>query len=709
MQRKLRRLAPMPIGCVFIQWPTMSDDDIRTHFRTMRELGFTCLKGIMPCPGTPLRKLQELAIEADLSPWWYDEAGWEDPTPELLSRLGLPPDLPPAEALAQPVMRAHQRGLMLARIAAEDAWRVDRSRASDTQGSPFLPGKQDPDAVPGVNRLTRAVQLAESEWPDFIAWLRGTYRDVESLKQAWNAYSSSHSVAAASWRTWADVANGAPHFPQREFRHLRDILRYRSDRKLERLREAIREAQARDPHAPVRAGGEISIFLPHAAAGIDLEGFAHLMAEGGCFYPSMHPGWHLEEVEFELVRPTYMQAAQCADWARGAWSAPIESSGGPQWWSGGGKVPFVPEARDLQPAFTFTGGTMMQLLCTYLAAGFKGFGLWCWNPREAGWEAGEYALCDRNNAVTERARVVGAVGQAMCRYRRELWDAAKEPQVGLLQDWENDAMWAALAVNGRERYKREPMNARIGAARALIDANVPWEHVTPWQLAQGLGPRYRAIYLPACLALSAALLADLEAYVRQGGRLVLDMPGAWLDEYGRLLDTRPGSAFERLFGVVLHEYGHGNNQPARLGELAVSGFTAVLTPTTARATRAFDDGRPAITENALGAGRAIVLGLDAALQCRAPGQTAMQALLVETAIGAWHPDFRCDDAIVYRLAAPAADHYFIINDGPERATTLETPGYQYRRLTDAITAVPLIPGMPIALAAHSARWLRFEK
>jgi beta-galactosidase len=56
MQRKLKRLAPMPIGAVFISWPTMSEDEIRGHFRTMKQLGFTCLKGLMNCPGTPLER-----------------------------------------------------------------------------------------------------------------------------------------------------------------------------------------------------------------------------------------------------------------------------------------------------------------------------------------------------------------------------------------------------------------------------------------------------------------------------------------------------------------------------------------------------------------------------------------------------------------------------------------------------------------------------
>jgi beta-galactosidase len=603
------------------------------------------------------------------------------------------------EAMAHPKMIAYQTQLMHERVDRQAA-----TKAKHGKGNPFLPGDQDPNAVPGVNKLSPGTQLTAEEAPHFMDWLKRNYPDVEALKRAWNAYSGSHSLAAAKWQSWDDVAGGLLEFPQREFRHLRDILRFKADVKLARVRQATRAAQAADPNEPVRAGGEISIFLPHVSVGIDMEGYAGIMAEGGCFYPSMHPGWHLEEVEFELVRPTYMQAAMCADWAKGNWSAPIESSGGPQWWSGGGKVPFVPEVKPLQPAFTFDGGTMAQLICSYLGAGFKGFGLWCWNPREASWEAGEYALCDRNNEVTPRARRVGEFARAMVKHRRELWQARKEPLVGLFQDWENDAMWAALATSGRDRYKMEPTKARIGAARALINANIPWEHVTFRQLDKGLAGRYRVIYLPAVISLSPRLLDILTGYVREGGRVVLDMPGAWLDETGHLIATQPDSAFEKLFGVVLHEYAYANNQPFALGDLELKGFTAVLTPTTARVVQPYQNGHPGITENRLGAGTAVVLGAEAALQCLKPGNVAMERLLVETALGSLESPYACDGAIVYRLASSTADHYFLVNDGPAREVVLDTKAYRYAARIDVVTA-EAIDGR-IVLPANDARWIR---
>ena len=87
MQRKLRRLAPMPVGSVFLPWPGMTEDDARAHFRTMKKLGYTCLKQTMPTPEWPTERTLRLALEEGILPFWYAEGGYEDITPALLKKL----------------------------------------------------------------------------------------------------------------------------------------------------------------------------------------------------------------------------------------------------------------------------------------------------------------------------------------------------------------------------------------------------------------------------------------------------------------------------------------------------------------------------------------------------------------------------------------------------------------------------------------------
>lgn len=53
IQRKLREVAPMPVGVVLIRAPDMTAEEMRSNFRLIKELGFTWLEQVMACPGTP--------------------------------------------------------------------------------------------------------------------------------------------------------------------------------------------------------------------------------------------------------------------------------------------------------------------------------------------------------------------------------------------------------------------------------------------------------------------------------------------------------------------------------------------------------------------------------------------------------------------------------------------------------------------------------
>src|SRR6056297_2614300 len=58
MQQKFEKIAPVPVGSVYIMRPGETEEDIRKHFRTMKELGFTALKGLMTTPGWTEEEVQ---------------------------------------------------------------------------------------------------------------------------------------------------------------------------------------------------------------------------------------------------------------------------------------------------------------------------------------------------------------------------------------------------------------------------------------------------------------------------------------------------------------------------------------------------------------------------------------------------------------------------------------------------------------------------
>ena len=315
---------------------------------------------------------------------------------------------------------------------------------------------------------------------------------------------------------------------------------------------------------------------------------------------------------------------------------------------------------------------MTQLVLSYLAAGFKGAGFWSWNYRPTGFEAGEYALLDRTLKPTARAIQTGKLAQAANKYRDELWLVHKEPSVGVLINWDSDAIWAAMAVRQRDHFKHYPMQARVGISRALSNANVPWEYVTVDDLKAGLAPRYKAIYLPAQLAISNDGLKLLLAYAQQGGRVVLDAPGAAYDEHGKVLDTRKGSVFEQLFGVEA-------------------------------------TGLPAATRNKTGRGEGMILAWDASFELFLPGNEVAEQQLISQLAEGIERRYSCNGAIAYRIAAPEADHYFLLNDGPTKQVRLNTPGHRYSAIEDPVEGKALTLGEPITLEAYSGRWLRLKR
>ncbi len=703
MQRKIRRLAPVPLGVVFIQWPDMDLDDIRQQFQLMKRLGVTALKGVHVAEDIR-REVMHMALDEGLIPWWYGQGGWEEITDELCQKLGLDPSLPLAELREHPKMVEYQTAKLHERVDRE----CDRLEEGHRLGKL---SSESPAAL-----FTPDVTLLPDAIPAFVEWLKETYGSAQAVVEAWNM--TNHMIARSLPSSWEDVeafldkqvrdtrSMQTLYIPaHREYRRIRDMIRFKADLYLKGMAERVQQFHAAEPDAPFRAGGEMGLFLPFASRATDMEGIAGVMAQGGSFYPSIHLAWHFEEVQYEVPRPVYLQASTMADWFKGGWSGPWESTGGPQQLSGG-KANLYPQAKNTWPGSTVDAGVMTQLMLSYLAAGFRGFGLWCWNARTAGWEAGEFALLGRNLEVTERAEKVGRIGQACQKYRDEIWAARKEPLVGIFMDFDNDAIWTAASVGGREFYKRVPVFARLGAGRAMINQNVPFEFVSATDLRKGLAGRYPVIFLPAVLALAEDIQDILLEYARNGGRVVMDMPSAWYDTYGRMLPTAPASRFEQLFGCSIRDFQYSRNVPWRYRGRVLEGFTAELGLTTAAVAEPFEvTGLPAVTENAVGSGSAAVMVWEAALRCKDPGNVEAEADLVRVALAGREAPFTCDGAIAYRRSAPAADHYFLINDDEARTATLTTKP-TYASATDAVTGEPIDLSKPIDLPRYSGRWIR---
>ena len=307
-----------------------------------------------------------------------------------------------------------------------------------------------------------------------------------------------------------------------------------------------------------------------------------------------------------------------------------------------------------------------------------------------------------------RAIRAGKIAKAADKYRDEIWAAHKEPYVGVLVNWDNEAIWSAVSGPGRTHFKHYPVKARIGISRALINANVPWEHVTPTDLKKGLGKRYKVIYMPAQSAINDDLFPILQEFVKNGGRLVMDAPGGWWDAQGRVLKTGKGTPFEKLFGASIADFQYSNNVPQYIGEHQLDGFVFDIDVTSARVVEQFKLGYPAVTEHKYGKGTAVLLAADASFAMNKPGNNFMEEWTIKHTLGGLELPYSCDDAIVYRIASPKADHYYFINDDEAKEVSLNFLDYKYKNVVDPISGETLKLGDKIALEAYSGRWLRFE-
>lgn len=693
MQQKFRKIAPVPAGVVYIQRPGEGEKEIREHFRTMKELGFINLKQIMPIPGWTVEEIQLIALEEGIIPWWYAQGGWEPITDELIKKLGLSGNLSMKEMRRHPEMIEYQNGVLKKRIKRTiDYEERTGEEAPRGSSSAFDPTVGD-----------RGLHLTEKGKVLFVEWVREQYGDIETLNNAYNQHHAGLLAGGKAFISWEDFAKRWQEYNHRQFRIRRDILRFKADQGLKNLQNEVDIFHELHPHAPYRAGGELGLFRPHAWFGVDFPGIADVMQDDGSFYPSIHFVWHFDQVKDELGPTVYMQASYINDMFKGGWSGGWETSGGPQQFGG---ERFGQDNK----GFTVDAPEMQQFTLSMIASGFRGWGLWAWSVRTAGAEAGEYALLDHQNNVTERAVEVGKIARGMQKYREEIWEAHKEPLVGVFFDWDNEAMWTALSLKGQERLRYRPMQARVGASRALINGDIPFEYLNPDDLKAGLAARYPVIYMPGIIALNKELLPLLADYVNQGGRLILDMPGAWMDTYSELFPRGSNSVFADLFGTVLREYQYsGINRDWYLEGGKLVGSIGSLKPEGAEIVARFNNGKPAITEHQSGKGTAVIIGYEAARSCFSPGNAKMEKFLRKYIMGNYTTPFYSDGAIAYRLAGTNADHYFLLNEGKKTKVKLNFHYYEYNSVSDVANGENLPLDGWIELEGHGARWLRYEK
>jgi beta-galactosidase len=700
MQRKLRQKKAFFAAVVYWQPGDYDRATLKREFARIREAGFTAVRfhshrETEIAPGvydfSRPDDWMSIAAEAGIDVIYHDHPS---PSDAMLARHAMTRDdyetsfldeprfLAPLEECIAPIIQRYRNHPALFMWAA--------------YGEPGFAGKP----------------MSESEKRAFGRWLEEHYGTIEAVDRAWNIYPQrGKSViesfdkayeAVADFAEAEDLIAGAPK-NRANYGPARDLMRWHTDRAIARAKAAIAIIRKHDPDHPIAVGSH-QLFYNQPMLRWDTGQWARL---GDLHFSSIHLSWHFELVKGEVDRPVYMQARMTRDYLKGGWTSAYETTGGAVQYSGGyGNAMSV--------------GLMRRLMLSYLAAGHVNIAFWTWNHRPGGWEGGEYGMTTLSGEVSDWAREAGRIARCMERWRHELWDADPQTRVGLLESWDTQAVYMLepdlhdlkAAPSKFVRGSRTQANrAYIGAGRAMINHKVAFEHVTAQEILEGIALSYPCIFVPHMRAASAELMEKLADYVQRGGRLVADVQIAFEDQWGKLHRAGAGGPVERAFGAWIDTIHDGRNEPQTVNGIAVDGYFGDIRATGARVLARFDSGKPAITEARLGRGSAVLIGFDAARMCFEPGRGDLESLIASLVTGDGRADWECDAPLAWRLSHQAADHYFLLNDGPARTVFLKAHDHTYSAGRYVIDDSPVdVSGtISIDLPARSGVWVRMQR
>jgi beta-galactosidase len=246
-----------------------------------------------------------------------------------------------------------------------------------------------------------------------------------------------------------------------------------------------------------------------------------------------------------------------------------------------------------------------------IAHGAREIAIYAWYPMSSGFESNGYGLINLDGSVTARARAAGKIAQIVNHHASELLDAKPDrAEVAILYNR------LSYMVGGSQSSLSKLGNAErdslMGVHRAFSEENIPVDFVDAAGIAANRLGQYKILFLPFPVMLSRDVAQGVEHYVESGGTAVAEARLAWNDARGFASDTIPGFGLDRVFGAkekLIRPSDHPRIAIDGSSGLAGAGFEEDLEPLPdARVLARFEDGAPAVVENAWGKGKAILAG-----------------------------------------------------------------------------------------------------
>lgn len=434
----------------------------------------------------------------------------------------------------------------------------------------------------------------------FIAWLQRRYQSLENLNKAWfRSYTDWSQVSAPPrFGTWTDMI---------------DWRLFWIDNLQSWLRMRVAAARKGAPGKPVQTHVAYSATVGNDLAGglaNELGDEFSLAREVDIFGLSSFPKWLMgkEHVYTHLLHNEIISEA-----SRGKPFYQVELQGG------GGKAGLlggeIPDRRDV---------TLWNF--NTIAAGGRGTVYWQYAPEPAGIESPGFGLTGFAGENTERSL---AAAECARKLNTELFDNARKARCKNAVYLSRHSDVLCFSADRREALYAGSVDGIYRAAyRQMIPVRFIHEDYIEHIPDEGLG----TIYLPMPLVLSREETDAFAEFVRSGGTLVAEACPGLYDRGGRL--DRESTALRELFGL---EHVEIQGLPAGSAVTAYAGGSPCFSGSLYRqlvrpcsgveVLAAFEDGKPALTERALGKGKAVWLGAFAALHSHETGDGITQALL----------------------------------------------------------------------------------
>jgi len=475
---------------------------------------------------------------------------------------------------------------------------------------------------PAIQRVPGAVDFycyCEHTAAGFRDWLRAKYSDVETLSEAWACTPTRHRYHAWSqvrpprsapltwgspgaWLDWRGYIDGSfADFIARQNAIIkeRDRVHPTTTNLVHLLGRDLGAARGIDPWR-----------YPDTcdALGFDLYPVDHFKAEP--FFTSL---------QLDYARSPALHAGVPF------WIPEIESGPIGEWVLGPSHATTAQDIRRYDLDCIAHGAKML------LYQGYRE-----WDPLPLHWGA----LVDLNGEPTERYYEAARVNQVVQSHEAFFLEAQPaRAQIGILVDQRNAI--ASVGMGAADMLTK----AIKGIYYACWSHNYPVEFITPELLAQGKGQGYRLLLLPFMMLVTPLCAQALTDYVSKGGSLVAFAKCGMLNEKSWTWHNRPGGLTE-LFGAKetriaksdavtlapLPDMEIFDGIPGRLKgywhrqDFALGEDVQVLA--------CYEDGKPAVTLNRYGRGRAILFGTHfdaAALAPEAADQRRVFANLAELA------------------------------------------------------------------------------